>query len=211
MDNQILEEIIYHINKVLDCVGLLECKKINRKEIAEKLLIDLYEFSRKDPSSEYNYHIILESYMGYKAILYYRVANYIVNYLKDVFFQIKARKISEIAKRETGIEIHPKATIGVPFILDHGFGTVIGETTIIGDYCYILQGVILGSKSIANNQKNKRHPTIGNYVEIGAFSRILGDIEIGNYVFISPHSIVTHSIPDNSRVIIKPNIKVVNE
>ena len=133
----------------------------------------------------------------------YRIANFIHKNFDEEFFKIKARKISEHTKSITGIEIHPNATIGEYFIIDHGFGTVIGETSIIGDYCYILQGVILGSKGISNNNSNKRHPTIGNHVEIGAFCRLFGNITIGNNVFISPHNIITKDISNNTKVITK--------
>ncbi len=133
----------------------------------------------------------------------YRIANYIYINFEDEFFKIKARQISEYTKSFTGIKIHPNALIGKSFILNHGYGTVIGETVIIGDNCYILQGVILGSKTISNNNSEKRHPTLGNNVEIGAFSRLFGDIIIGDNVFISPHNIITKDIPCNTKIIMK--------
>ena len=195
------ELLIYKVHKILDEVGLLGHHKINTNVIIEILLKDLKSYIQKDPASEENYNLIINSYTGFLSLIGYRVANYIINQLKSEFYQIKAREISEKIKSKTGIEIHPKAQIGEYFVLDHGFGTVIGETTIIGKNCYILQGVILGGRSIASNSKGKRHPTIGNSVEIGAFSRILGNITIGDNVFIAPHSIITKNIPSNSKIL----------
>jgi serine O-acetyltransferase len=203
MKQKILLDISYHINKTLDTFGLLECDKIDIIYLAEKIFLDLNNFVNKDPASNNNYKMILESYQGFKAVMNYRIANYIYKNLEDNFFKIKARQISEYTKSITGIEIHPNASIGDSFILDHGYGTVIGETTTIGNSCYILQGVILGSKTISNNISEKRHPTIGNNVEIGAFYRLFGDITIGDNVFISPHDIITKDIPSNTKVIIR--------
>lgn len=201
MNQRIKIDVSYHINKLLDQFGLLECDKIDLEYLIEKIFIDLETFTIKDPSANNNYKMILESYQGFRAVMNYRIANYIYKNFDDSFFKIKARKISEYTKTITGIEIHPNAIIGDSFVLDHGFGTVIGETAIIGNNCYILQGVILGSKGIANNSSNKRHPTIGNNVEIGAFCRLFGDITVGNNVFISPHNIITKDIPDGTKII----------
>ncbi len=201
MNRKALYDILYHINKILDNVGLLEHEEIDTEMIASNILLDLESFLKNDSAADGNYKLILESYQGFRAVLSYRVANYIHYYFEDNFFKIKARKISEYAKSQTGIEIHPAARIDTPFILDHGYGTVIGETTVIGKNCYILQGVIMGSKGISANTKGKRHPTLGSNIEVGAFCRLLGDIKIGNNVFISPHNTITKNIPDNAKVI----------
>lgn len=203
MNSKMLIDISYNINKTLDHFGLIECDKIDTSYLANQILLDLKTFMQKDPSAANNYKLVLESYQGFKAVMNYRIANYIHINFNDSFFKIKARKISEYTKTITGIEIHPNAMIGKCFILDHGYGTVIGETSIIGDNCYILQSVILGSTGIANNIINKRHPTIGNNVEIGAFCRLFGNITIGDNVFISPHNIITKNIPTNSKIITK--------
>lgn len=203
MNQKIKIDISYHINKLLDKFGLLECDKIDIEYLVEKISLDLKTFTLKDPSANSSYKMILESYQGFRAVMNYRVANYIYKNFDDNFFKIKARKISEYTKTITGIEIHPSAKIGDSFVLDHGFGTVIGETAIIGNNCYILQGVILGAKGIANNNSQKRHPTVGNNVEIGAFCRLFGDITVGNNVFISPHNIIIKDISDNTKIITK--------
>lgn len=116
---------------------------------------------------------------------------------------VDAKKISEYLKVKTGIEIHPASKIGNNFVIDHGVGTVIGETCIIGDNCYFLQNIILGSSKIALNEHGSRHPIIGNNVEIGGFVRIFGRVIIGQNVKISPHSIIYENVPDNHIVTIK--------
>jgi serine O-acetyltransferase len=198
--------LMYKINALLDAVGLLEYDGINQYEILQEVLLDLKAYLEKDPASSNNINLVINGYLSFEAVVAYRVANYIHHNIEGNFFKIKARKISEIAKIKTGVAIHPSATIGTHFVIDHGTGTVIGETAIIGNHCYILQGVIIGAKSIAKNPSEKRHPTILNNVEIGAYSRVLGDIVVGNNVFIAPHSIVTHDLPDNTRYI--KNIKM---
>lgn len=123
---------------------------------------------KKDPSSNGDIFYIFETYKSYQAVLYYRIAHSLQE--KEKFYY--ARKLSEEAKTLTGIEIHPKAKIGKNFVIDHGVGTVIGETSIIG-----------------------------NNVEIGGFSRIFGAVKIGDNVKISPHSIIRTNIPSNSKVL----------
>lgn len=203
MNKKIKIDIACYNNKLLDKFGLIECDRIDKEYLIEKIFTDLKTIILKDPSANKNYKMVLESYLSFRAVMNYRIANYIYRKFDDTFFKIKARKISEYTKIITSIEIHPNAVIGDNFVLDHGFATVIGETTIIGNSCYILQGVIIGSKGIANNNSKKRHPTIGNNVEIGAFCRLFGDITIGNNVFISPYNIITKDIPDNTKIITK--------
>jgi len=123
--------------------------------------------------------------------------------MQNAHLKYIAKSITEKAKLESGIEIHPAAKIGDYFVIDHGVGTVIGETCEIGEHCYILQGVILGSTGIAYNPLEKRHPTLGNNVEIGAHARILGPITIGDNVKVSPYSVIREDIPSNTSVIIQ--------
>jgi serine O-acetyltransferase len=98
----------------------------------------------------------------------------------------------------TGIEIHPGASIGRRFFIDHGTGVVIGETTEIGDDVLIYQGVTLGG---TGKEKGKRHPTIGNRVVIGTGAKVLGNILIGNHVKIGAGSVVVKPVPDESTVV----------
>lgn len=111
-----------------------------------------------------------------------------------------SRSISERAKVETGVEIHPAATIARRFVVDHGMGTVIGEGVIIGEDCYILQGVVLGSLGIAYNPSGRRHPRLGDRVEVGGFARLLGPITVGDDVVVGSHALVRTDVPAGSHV-----------
>ena len=88
-------------------------------------------------------------------------------------------------------------------------GTVIGETAVIGDDCYILGGVTLGASGIADNPRAKRHPTLGNRVQVGAFAQIFGPIHVGDDVFIGPHCTVTHDVAARSRVVLQSRVQVI--
>jgi len=109
-----------------------------------------------------------------------------------------ARFTSQIVRWWTGIEIHPGATIGDRFFIDHGMGVVIGETAEIGDDCLLYQGVTLGG---TGKEKGKRHPSLGNSVVVGTGAKVLGNIRIGDNVKIGAGSVVIHSVPDNSTVV----------
>lgn len=109
-----------------------------------------------------------------------------------------ANQIAFHARKETGIEIHPGATIGRRTFIDHGMGIVIGETAIIGDDCTIYHGVTLGG---VENIKTKRHPTIGNNVMLGAGSVILGNITIGDNVKVGANAVVNIDVPPNSTAV----------
>ncbi|ODS22323.1 hypothetical protein AB835_14830 [Candidatus Endobugula sertula] len=121
----------------------------------------------------------------------------ISNELKEMY----AALISSRGKLKSGVEIHYRAKIQEHFVLDHGYDTVIGETTEIGNHCYILGGVILGARGISSNDNIKWHPTIGNNVEIGAFSNILGPVNIDDNTFIGPHCTIYRKYPQNEKVI----------
>jgi len=105
---------------------------------------------------------------------------------------------SQVARFFTGIEIHPGAEIGRRLFIDHGMGTVIGETTIVGDDVTLYQGVTLGG---TGKEKGKRHPTIGNNVTVGAGARILGNITVGDNCRVGAGSVVLRSVPPNSTVV----------
>ncbi len=109
-----------------------------------------------------------------------------------------ARAISEHAKRRTGIEIHPGATIGRRLVIDHGSGIVIGETTEIGDDVLIYQGVTLGG---TGKEQGKRHPTIGNNVLIGAGAKILGPFTVGDNARVAAGAVVLNPVPPDSTAV----------
>ena len=110
----------------------------------------------------------------------------------------KAREINFRAHQLTGCDIHPGATIGKRFFIDHATGVVIGETSVIGDNVSLYQGVTLGGVSF---NKGKRHPTLGNHVVVGCNASVLGNITIGNNVRIGAGSVVLMDIPDDCTVV----------
>ena len=181
----------------------LEClKSINQR--------DLEFFFECDPAADSLDEIRL-TYPGFKAILLYRIAH--ILYLKGE--KLKARIISEYGHSRTGIDIHPGSTIGSPFFIDHGTGTVIGETCIIGKNVRLYQGVTLGALSPKQGQKIKgikRHPTILDNVVIYAGATLLGDITIGENVVIGGGVFITEDIPSNTKVLLpKPVLNIIKK
>lgn len=154
---------------------------------------DIKNIMEKDPAAKSYVEVIL-LYQGFHAILSYRIANKLHRW-KVPFLP---RLISQLARFFTGIEIHPAATIGERLFIDHGFGVVIGETTIIGDDVLIYQGVTLGG---TGKEHGKRHPTVGNNVTIGAGAKVLGNIAIGDNSNIGAGSVVIDDVPEHSTVV----------
>ncbi|MFU2047635.1 serine O-acetyltransferase [Avibacterium gallinarum] len=176
--------------------------------LIDEILDDIDAFSLKDPASKNNPRNILYGYTSFNAVFYYRISHYLLNMnINNLDFMKNKYQYSLIlsskGKLLSGAEINPYAKIGKRFILDHGIGTVIGETAEIGDDCYMLGGVILGAKGISNNPEGIRHPRIGNNVQIGSFSKLFGAITIGNNVFIGSGCVITENIPDNYMVYVK--------
>lgn len=171
------------------------------KNLIDEIFSDAVAFSHKDPASKNHILSILQNYTSFKAVTHYRVSNFIYKNLENSEKEFFALFISNRGKLLSGADIHFKAEIGQDFVLDHGYGTVIGETSKIGDGCYFLGGIILGANGIANNDLSKRHPNIGNNVEIGAFSRIFGNVSIGNNVFIGSNCVIVEDIPSDSKVV----------
>ena len=133
-------------------------------------------------------------YPSFKVMLHYRVAHKL--YLKKHYFL--ARWVSQRAVRKTGIEIHPGATIGKGFFIDHGNGVIIGETTEIGDNVTLFQGVTLGG---TGKEHGKRHPPIGNNVMVSAGAKVLGSFKVGDNSKIGAGSVVLEEVPPNSTVV----------
>jgi len=106
-----------------------------------------------------------------------------------------ARMLSQLTRFLTGIEIHPGATIGRRFFIDHGMGVVIGETTEIGDDVMLYHGVTLGGRSL---EHGKRHPTIGDRVTVGAGAKVLGPVHVGKDSAVGANAVVTHDVPPDS-------------
>lgn len=171
------------------------------KTITQELLADFIAFLHRDPSATGSASTLLNSSDPFHALIHYRLSNYFWYSAKELSTSRDiAQYIYSTGNRFSNIDIHPGAIIGERFVMDHANGTVIGETAIIGDDCYVLGNVILGARGIADNKSTKRHPTIGNNVQIGSNSRILGPVNIGDNVFISPFSVVVKDIPNNCRV-----------
>lgn len=146
----------------------------------------------RDPAIKSRLEVFL--YPSFKAILRYRMAHYL--YVRKHFFL--ARWISQRSARKTGIEIHPGATIGKGLFIDHGNGVVIGETTMIGDYVTLYQGVTLGG---TGKEQGKRHPSIGNNVMISAGAKVIGSFTVGENSKIGAGSVVLSEVPPNSTVV----------
>lgn len=142
----------------------------------------------RDPAAR-NYFEVLTTYPGLHALFHYRFANWLWRHN----WLWLARFLSTFSRFVTGIEIHPGATIGRRFFIDHGMGVVIGETAEIGDDCTLYHGVTLGGTSW---DKGKRHPTLKNGVVVGAGAKVLGPIEIGNNARIGSNSVVTKNVPE---------------
>jgi len=174
-------------------------------DIRELLKKDVEAAYKGDPAAK-SYVEIVRAYPGFQAIMAQRAAHEIYEQGIPVY----ARELTEAAKIESGIDIHPGAEIGEYFFIDHGTGVVVGETTTIGHWCRIYQDVTLGALHFEESENDehalkkgyKRHPDIGDSVVIGAGSKVLGAITVGDNVSIGANSWVTEDVPDNTRVFI---------
>jgi len=159
----------------------------------EIFLADLKAPVERDPAADGWLDVVL-SYPGFHAITAHRA----IHALWRRRVPLLPRLLAEIVHRVTGIDIHPGATIGPGFFIDHGTGVVIGGTAIVGTNVTIYQGVTLGGTSL---QRKKRHPTIGDNVTVGSGAAVLGDITIGENVKIGANSVVVKDVPPNSTVV----------
>ena len=174
-------------------------------EIKRLLLLDVEALYEGDPAAVSREEVMV-TYPGFRAITIFRIAHEL--------YVLKAplipRIMTEYAHEKTGIDIHPGATVGEYFFIDHGTGIVVGETTVIGDHVKLYQGVTLGAKSFeldefGNPVKNiKRHPNIGNHVVIYANATILGgNTTIGDRCVIGGNTWLTESVEPGSVVTYK--------
>lgn len=167
--------------------------------IFEDLFYNIKVTLENDPAATGKWSVFF-TYPHIKAIFYYRIAHKL--YLKN--YKGLARYLSYLARKKTGIEIHPGATIGKGLFIDHGMGVVIGETAVIKDHVLIYHGVTLGALKLHHG---KRHPTIENNVLIGSGSKILGDITVGENTKIGCNVVLKQSVEPNSLVFeTKPEI-----
>ena len=173
--------------------------------IYKTLLRDAAFLLESDPAAKSLSEVII-AYPGFYATTVYRLSHHL--WQQELF--TLARLFCEYAHSKTGIDIHPAATIGSAFAIDHGTGVVIGETTIIGNNVKVYQGVTLGALNVnKNNASTKRHPTIENDVVIYSGATILGgETIIGSGSIIGGNVWLTHSVPANSVVYHKSEVKV---
>lgn len=163
------------------------------KKAVSQIKEDIQTIYDKDPAAR-NLAEVFFCYPGLHALICHRICHKL-NYWKIPFIP---RLISQISRFFTGIEIHPAATIGRRFFIDHGMGVVIGETTVVGDDVLLYQGVTLGG---TGKETGKRHPTVCDNVVIGAGAKVLGNIMIGTGARIGAGSVVIDSVPEHSTVV----------
>jgi len=215
-------EFMFHINKSSEhkktttkkgdlskhYVNLLSCFTERNEEVTDEFLDNLDRIKEtlnrdakyileSDPAAKQLIEVIA-IYPGFFAIFCYRIANY----LAKLSVPLLPRMMTEFAHRQTGIDIHPLATIGCPFSIDHGTGIVIGETTVIGNNVKMYQGVTLGALSVNKSKATKkRHPTIEDDVILYAGCTILGGgTVIGEKSIIGGNVWLTESVPAGSIV-----------
>ena len=159
----------------------------------ERIREDVSSVFERDPAARHALEV-LTCYPGVHAVLIHRVSHK----LWRAGLKWAARFLSHIARFLTGIEIHPGATIGRRFFIDHGMGVVIGETAEIGDDCTLYHGVTLGGTTW---EKGKRHPTLENGVVIGAGAKVLGPLNVGANARIGSNAVVVRDVPANATVV----------
>lgn len=159
----------------------------------ERVRNDIRSVKQRDPAARGTLEVLL-CYPGLHAIWVHRLSHWLWQHdLKTI-----ARFSSQLTRTLTGIEIHPGASIGSGFFIDHGMGVVIGETAEIGQDVTLYHGVTLGGTSL---EKGKRHPTIGDRVVIGAGAKVMGAILVGDDSRIGANAVVVKSVPENSVVV----------
>jgi len=170
-------------------------------EIKRLLYTDVQAMFDNDPAAP-NYGEVIFCYPVIDTMIHYRIAHK----LHELKVPVIPRIITEQAHSKTGIDIHPGATIGEYFAIDHGTGVVIGETTIIGNHVTLYQGVTLGAKSFKYDEQGNmlnvpRHPIIEDHVTIYSNASVLGRITIGHHSTIGGNIWLTHGIPPYSRIL----------
>ena len=150
---------------------------------------DIDAVMERDPAAKSRWEVFL-CYPAVRVMAWHRIAHRLYKNGHTTL----ARWISQRSRHKTGIEIHPGATIGKGFFIDHGDGVVIGETTIIGDNVTLYQGVTLGG---TGKDVGKRHPTIGDNVVIGAGAKVLGPFTVGSGSKIGASAVVLKEVPEN--------------
>jgi serine O-acetyltransferase len=154
---------------------------------------DIQTVLERDPAARSPLEVLL-FYPGVHALAFHRFAHR----LWHAGFTTLARGVAHVGRFATGIEIHPAARLGPGLFIDHGMGVVIGETAEVGENVTLLQGVTLGGTSL---KREKRHPTLGNNVVVGAGAKVIGAFTIGDNSRIGAGSVVVREVPPNSVVV----------
>ncbi|MDE2008472.1 MAG: serine O-acetyltransferase [Candidatus Omnitrophica bacterium] len=154
---------------------------------------EIHTVKERDPAATSVLEVLL-LYPSLHALVFHRLAHQLWVW-KVPFIP---RWLSQLARFLTGIEIHPGASIGKRFFIDHGTGVVIGETAVVGDNVLLYQGVTLGG---TGKETGKRHPTLGNNIVAGSGAKILGNITIGDNSYIGANAVVIRNVPPNSTVV----------
>ena len=207
------EELRWDFINIVDDFLLNESQKAKTTDYYDCILPNIYQqlredaqyFIDSDPAAT-SIREVQITYPGFFAIMVYRIAHELC--LRKV--PLLPRMLTEYAHSKTGIDIHPGASIGVPFMIDHGTGIVIGETTVIGNYVKVYQGVTLGALSVSVDKAHtKRHPTIQDNVVIYSGATILGgETVIGHDSIIGGNVWLTNSIEPFTKVFHKSQIIV---
>ncbi|MBE1493580.1 serine O-acetyltransferase [Amycolatopsis lexingtonensis] len=189
--------------------------------VVPTVMEDLQSLTMRDAAGHTDPNYVYGSYLSFHALLAYRVAHSVhslalpgkQHFPVDRRVAGAARRISEEAKVRTGVEIHPAAVIGRRMVIDHGWGTVIGEHARVGEDCYFLQNVVLGGRKIGvpTSPSRPRHPRIGNRVVIAGDVYIFGPVTIGDDCRIDPGAHITSSIPAGSRVRVVTKLQTVEQ
>jgi serine O-acetyltransferase len=154
---------------------------------------DIHTVLERDPAARSALEVVL-CYPGVHAIWFHRASHWLWN----TGWTTLARFVSHVGRFVTGIEIHPAARLGPGLFIDHGMGVVIGETAELGQNVTLLQGVTLGGTSL---KREKRHPTLGDNVVVGAGAKVIGAFSIGHGSRIGAGSVVVREVPENSVVV----------
>jgi serine O-acetyltransferase len=154
---------------------------------------DIAAVLESDPAARSAFEVVI-LYPGLHAVWVHHLSHWLWRH----GLRFLARYVSQVSRLFTGIEIHPGAQLGRRLFIDHGLGTVIGETAIVGDDVTLYQGVTLGG---TGKEKGKRHPTLGNSIVVGSGAKLLGNITIGDNCRIGAGSVVLRNVPANSTIV----------
>jgi serine O-acetyltransferase len=181
-----------YLTKAL-CYSSFRAPELLEKLMFSRINAEINSVFKRDPAAKTRLEVIL-CYPGFHALLIYRLSHWL--WKKE--WRLLARWFSNLGRWLTGIEIHPGATIGRNFFIDHGMGVVIGETASIGDDVTIYHGVTLGGVSLV---EGNRHPQVGNNVIIGSGAQLLGPIIVGDNARIGSNAVVVKDVPENATMV----------